>query len=237
MELFYKDIEKTRLGKMRLQTDQEFKRRNIEEHIKKFNVKMYNMHLRDRKAFAAEQKICELKKLLLRIKRIEKSKGKHIKPNKLIKKATFNLNNTISEKYGYSLEQIEEQALDPKTGKYFQEVYDFHRLIKCKENRDRKERFDAKVDRLKKRLRDLLEIREKVLVLAERLRKKDGSGRLYKSTAENKSFLNRERTFIISKRAKLNNNTYLYWLKENGRKIKNRFLRQELFALKNQFVE
>ena len=32
MELFYKDIEKTRLGKMRLQTDQEFKRRNIEEH-------------------------------------------------------------------------------------------------------------------------------------------------------------------------------------------------------------
>ena len=110
-------------------------------------------------------------------------------------------------------------------------------MIKVKENRDWKERFDVKVDRLKKRLRDPLEIREKVLELAERLRKKDGSGRLYKSTAENKSFYNRERTFIISKRSKLNNNTYLYWLKENGWKIKNRFLRQELFALKNQFVE
>ena len=31
MEVFYKDIEKKkRLGKMRLQTDQEFKQRNIE---------------------------------------------------------------------------------------------------------------------------------------------------------------------------------------------------------------
>ena len=37
------------------------------------------------KAFAAEQKICELK-LLLRSKRIEKFKGKSVKPNELIKK-------------------------------------------------------------------------------------------------------------------------------------------------------
>ena len=51
---------------------------------------------------------------------MEKFKGKRIKPNELIKKATFNLNNTRSAKYGYSPQQIEEQALDPKTGKYFQ---------------------------------------------------------------------------------------------------------------------
>ena len=76
------------------------------------------------------------------------------------------------------------------------------------------------------------------MVLAERLRKKKGSpGRLYKSTTETKSFFNRDRTFIISERSKLNNNIYLCWLQENGEKIKNRFLRQELFALENQFVE
>ena len=75
------------------------------------------------------------------------------------------------------------------------------------------------------------------MVLAKRLRKKGTPGRLYKSKTENKGFFNRDRTFTISERSKLNNNTYLYWLKENGRKIKNRFLRQELFALKNQFVE
>ena len=62
-------------------------------------------------------------------------------------------------------------------------------MIKAKENRDRTERFDAKVNRHKKRLRDLLEIGEKVLVLAQRLRKKDAFGRLHKNTTENKSFL------------------------------------------------
>ena len=46
---------------MRLQTDEEFKERNIEEVNKKFNVEMYSTHLRNRKAFAAEQKIHELK--------------------------------------------------------------------------------------------------------------------------------------------------------------------------------
>ena len=170
----------------------------------------------DGKAFAAEQKMRELKKTLSRNKRMEKFKGKRIKPNELIKKATFNLNNTRSAKYGYSPQQIEEQVLDPKTGKYFQEVYDFDHLIKVKENRDRLERFDAKVDRHERRLRDPLEIDEKVIALAERLRKKDAPGRLYKSTTENKTFFNRDRIFTISARSKLNNGTYLYWLNENG---------------------
>ena len=91
---------------------------------------MYSTNLSCGKAFAAEQKIRELKKTLLRSKRMEKFKGKRIKPNELIRKATFNSNNTRSAKYGYSPQQIEEQALDPKTEKYFQGAYDFGRLIK-----------------------------------------------------------------------------------------------------------
>ena len=35
-----------------------------------------------------------------------------------------------------------------------------------------------------------------------------------------KGFFNRGRTFTISERLKLNNNTYIYWLKENGQKNK-----------------
>ena len=50
---------------MRLQTDQEFKQKNVEKLNKKFIVKMYSTHLRGGKAFATEQKICELKTLLL----------------------------------------------------------------------------------------------------------------------------------------------------------------------------
>ena len=60
---------------------------------------------------------------------------------------------------------------------------------------------------------------------------------MYKSTRENISFFNRHRVFTISERSRPNNNTSLYWLKENGQIIKNRFLRQELFALKNRLVE
>ena len=63
---------------------------------------MYSTNSRGGKAFAVEQKIRKLKKALLRSKRMEKFKGKLIKPNELIKKATFNLNNTRSTKYGYS---------------------------------------------------------------------------------------------------------------------------------------
>ena len=57
-----------------------------------------------KKAFAAEKKICELKKLLLRSKRIEKSLVKRVKLNERIKKTTFNLNNTHSVKYAFSPE-------------------------------------------------------------------------------------------------------------------------------------
>ena len=89
---------------MRLQTDREFQQTAIKKLNKEFDVDMYSTNLRDGKAFAAEQKIRELKKLLLRSKRVQKSFSKRIKPNELIKKATFNLNNTRSAKYGFSPE-------------------------------------------------------------------------------------------------------------------------------------
>ena len=57
---------------MSLQTGQEFKQRNVEELNKKFNAEIYSTHLRGGKALVAEQKICGLKKLLLRNKQIEK---------------------------------------------------------------------------------------------------------------------------------------------------------------------
>ena len=62
-------------------------------------------------------------------------------------------------------------------------------MIKVKEDRDRVERFDSKIDRHKKQLRDPLKIGEKVLVLVEWLRKKDAPGRLSKKQQKIKSFL------------------------------------------------
>ena len=56
MQLFYNDIDKKRLGKMRLQTDQVFKQRNIEELDKKFDVEMYSTHLRGGKLLQQNKK-------------------------------------------------------------------------------------------------------------------------------------------------------------------------------------
>ena len=95
---------------------------------------MFTTSLRGRKAFAAGQK-SEFKKILLRSKRIEKYNKKRMKLNDLIKKATFNLNNVKSVKYGFAPEQIEEKLLNKETGKEFTEIYDFHRLIEVKENK------------------------------------------------------------------------------------------------------
>ena len=57
---------------------------------------MFSAKTRRGKVFAAEQKIRELKKILLKSKIIEKRSGKGFKPNELIKKATNNLNKTRS---------------------------------------------------------------------------------------------------------------------------------------------
>ena len=86
-------------------------------------------------------------------------------------------------------------------------------------------------------MRSPLEIGEKVFVLPEHLEKKDAPGKFYKSSTENKTFFNRDRIFVIVNRSKINDQGFIYWIKESNKKINGRFLRQELYALNNQFVE
>ena len=148
-----------------------------------------------------------------------------IKQNNLIKKAVQNMNKTISRKYQLAPKTIEKRSLNPNDGKYFQEIYDFMRIRKIENNQMRNNKYDQKIDRRKRTLRSPLNLDEKVLVLAERLKKKDAPGNLYKASTENMPFFNRNRIFTIYKRAKLNNGTYLYWVEEDGKKINSKFLR------------
>ena len=71
MEEFYKEIDgkRKRNEKMRLQVDLEFQQNKIKELNKKYNVDMFSTKTRGGKAFAAEQKIREFKKILFRIKK------------------------------------------------------------------------------------------------------------------------------------------------------------------------
>ena len=122
---------------MRLQTDLEFKQNQVLKLNDEINVEMFHTRLRGRKLFAAEQKIREFKKLLLRGTRLEKQQGKIFKSNDLIKQVAQYMNETISRKYELAPETIEKRSLDPNDGKYFQEIYHFMRLRKIESNQSR----------------------------------------------------------------------------------------------------
>ena len=65
---------------------------------------------------------------------------------------------------------------------------------------------------------------EKVLVLAERIKKKAGPGKFYKQSVQNISDFNEDRTFIIRK-IQLIDNIKNYWLidAQNNRRVTKRF--------------
>ena len=69
---------------MRLQTDLELKQNKILKLDNEFNVEMFHTRLTAGKTVAAEQKIREFKKNVLKSKHLEKQRGKRIKPNDLI---------------------------------------------------------------------------------------------------------------------------------------------------------
>ena len=97
------------------------------------------------------------------------------------------------------------------------------RIKKIENNQMRNNKYNQKIDRRKRTLRSPLNLDEKVLVLTERLKKKDAPGNLYKASTDNMPFFNRDRIFTIYKRAKLKNGTYLYWVEEDSKKINGRF--------------
>ena len=158
-------------------------------------MEIIHTKVRGGKAFAAEQKIRELKKNLLKSKRFEKLRKNRIKPNDLIRKAAQNMNKTISTKYNLAPGTIRKRSLNSNGGKYFQEIYNFVRLRKIENNQMRNDKYNQKIDKRKRTLRSPLNLDEKVLVLAERLKKKDAPGNLYKASTENMLFFNRKRIF------------------------------------------
>ena len=212
LELFYQDIHPKRdriikNSKMRLQTDLEFAQNEIKKLNEKYNVEMFSSRVRGGKAYAPEQKIREFKKLLFKSKRVHRAMTtKRFDSRKLTRLAIENMNSISSQKYGHPPNAIEEKALESER---FREIYNFYRLVKVKQHTERYEHLDIKKDKvLHRRLREPLKAGEKVLALAEGIKKKDASGNLYKSITENTSFFNREQPFIVRKVVKISDINY-----------------------------
>ena len=86
---FYRDVRgKRKWKKMRLQLDQEFQQVKIKDLNHLNNVEMFSTNLRGGKAFAAEQKLRELK---TRIAKLNTQKLK-ISPKKIVEMSTANIN-------------------------------------------------------------------------------------------------------------------------------------------------
>ena len=120
---------------MRLQVDQEFQQVGIKDLNDLNNVHMFSTSLRGGKAFAAEQKIRELK---TRTSELTNQKLK-ISPNKITEMSTINMNIQPSKKYGFSPEEVEKRALQR-----FRTVYNVHRLEKTDKLNERQYRYNKK---------------------------------------------------------------------------------------------
>ena len=97
-------------------------------------------------------------------------------------------------------------------------------------------RYDLKRDKKsKKKLSSPLQSGEIVFVLSSRIKKKDAPSVFYKRSTAKKSFFNKDKKFVVTKRFENHRGTEFYRIQEldTGCKAEGRFLRKELFALEN----
>ena len=123
------------------------------------------------------------------------------------------------------------------SNKIFRTIFNIHWIERTKLVYDRLNRYGKKeYDRKKKKLRKNVNIIEKVLVLAEIIRKKSAPGKFYKQSVQNISYFNKENIFFIRKKQKVHKISYC-WLKDpQNKRLTKRFQRTKLFAINNNFT-
>ena len=106
------------------------------------------------------------------------------------------MNSVKSEKYGLTPEEIEKKSLSSER---FRTIFNMQMIEKTKILDDRVIRYKKKYLVKRRKLRENLNIREKVLVLAKRIEKKSAPGKFYKQSVQNIAYSNIEKTFLKRK--------------------------------------
>ena len=136
---------------------------------------MFTTSIPGGKTFAAK-KIKELKTSVVKPS-IQKLK---ISPTKITLNSAVNMNSIVSEKYGISPEEIEKRSLSNEN---FKTLFYFHRIEKTRQVHGRLNTYNKKKYKFKtKKLRENLNTCGKVLVLAERIKKKLAAGKNSRSS-------------------------------------------------------
>ena len=138
LKLFYDDVRNKREGKrMRLQVDNELKQVKIKDLHDINNVEVFPSAVRGGKAFAAEQKIKQLK---TRIAKINAQKLK-ISPSKIIEMSIAKMNLRPSKKYGLPPEEVERWVL---SNERFKTIFNMKELKKTQKLHHKLDDFDKK---------------------------------------------------------------------------------------------
>ena len=123
------------------------------------------------KAFAAKQKLKELKKRIFRLKALAKKISKRINPYEIIKKSVDNMNSQLTRKCKQVLNDIEKAEAS-------RERFNFSRLEKISREKNRLEKFDKKkLPEKKIKVKISTRSGKKVLILTAQLKKKDTPGK------------------------------------------------------------
>ena len=135
---------KRKIKPMWLQVDNEFQHIKLKDLNEAHNVEMFATSVRRGKAFAAEQKIRELK---TRIPKLNSQKLK-ISLTKIILSSASNMNNTQNKKYGLIPEEIEQKFI---SNERFRTIFNTYPIEKTKLTHEKLKRYyDKKCNRKKK---------------------------------------------------------------------------------------
>ena len=202
LEQFYIDVKNKRKNRhTRLQVDNEFQQVGVKDLNDKFNLTMFTTCLRGRKAFAAEQKIRELKSGISKLRAISDKQKVKIPAVTIIKQSAENTNNVKSVYSVYSISPniIEEKSLSSQR---FRALFNFKRIEKSKNVSDRLEKYSRKkYAAKKKKICNSLEIGEKVFVLVERI-KKNQHLENFIETVQDIPYFNKKNSVYNKKKAK-----------------------------------
>ena len=122
----------------------------------------------------------------------------------------------LVKKYELTPEETEKKFI---SNERFRTIFNMHRTERTKLIHDIRNRYDKKK---KKKMRENLKIDEKVLVLAEKIRKKSAPGKFY-SLFKIYLSLTKRKYFSLEKSKKIDKISY-YWLKDSqNKKLTKRF--------------
>ena len=91
----------------------------------KYNVTIFRTNVHGGKAFAAEQKIRELKKRISKVKTISDQNKAKISPTAIIKRSAENMNNVKSKNYKLTPNETEKKSLQNQR---FRTQFNFERI-------------------------------------------------------------------------------------------------------------